>query len=104
MEPMLYPDWKEKVVYSDTGPQPTILVETEKLRAVVVGLEPGTQIPPHADKGVAMFHFLQGNGWMSVNEERFAVTAGATVIAPEGAVRGMTADTRLSFLVARVAP
>ncbi len=40
---------------------------------------------------------------MTVDEERFAIEAGATVITPDGAVRGIEAETRLAFLATRVA-
>jgi quercetin dioxygenase-like cupin family protein len=102
MMPLLYPNWKEKVVYSAAGPQPQILVENEKLKVIVAGLEPGQKIPVHPES-LAMYHFLEGTGWMHVDGEHFAVGPGATVIAPAGAGRGIDAETRLAFLGARVA-
>ena len=38
---------------------------------------------------------------MTVNGEAFAVTAGATVIAPPGSARGVRAGSRLTFLAAK---
>ena len=69
---------------------------------IVAGLEPGQKIPQHPE-GLAMYHFLEGTGWMSVEDERFAVQPGAIVITPAGAKRGVDAETRLAFLAARVA-
>lgn len=40
-----YPDWKEKVVFSPEGPDPQVLEETEKVKVIVAGLEPGQEIP-----------------------------------------------------------
>ena len=40
---------------------------------------------------------------MIVDGQRFAVTAGATLVVPQGAERGMEAETRLAFLATRVA-
>lgn len=102
MNPMLYPNWKEKVVFSADGPQPQVLAENEKLKVIVAGLEPGQKIPPHPEAS-AMYHFLEGTGWMIVDDERFAVGLGATVVMPDGAKRGIEAETRLAFLAARVA-
>lgn len=102
MNPMLYPNWKEKVVFSADGPQPQVLAENEKLKVIVAGLEPGQKIPPHPEAS-AMYHFLEGTGWMIVDDERFAVGPGATVVMPDGAKRGIEAETRLAFLAARVA-
>ena len=101
MAQMLWPDWREKVVYSAGGPQPQSLVDNEKFKVLVAGLEPGQKIPPHPE-GAAMYHFLEGNGWMIVDGERLPVQPGATVITGAGAARGMEAGTRLAFLAVRV--
>ena len=98
----LFPDWREKVVYSADGPQPQILMANDKVKVIVAGLEPGQKIPEHAEKS-AMYHFLSGSGWMLVDGQRLAVTAGATVVMPDGSVRGMEAATRMAFLATRIA-
>jgi quercetin dioxygenase-like cupin family protein len=98
---ILYPNWREKVVYSPDGPQPQILMANDKVKIIVAGLEPGQKIPEHSEMA-AMYHFLEGNGWMLVDGERLAVAPGATIVMPEGAVRGMEAETRLAFLATRI--
>lgn len=102
MSATLFPSWKEVVVFSPEGPQPQILLETEKSRAVIAGLEPGQKIPAHPE-GPAVYHFLEGSGWMIVDGERLPVQPGATVVTPAGAARGMEAETRLVFLGVRMA-
>ena len=102
MAAQFYPSWKEMIVYSDDGPQPQILLETEKARTLVAGLKPGQQIPAHPE-GLATYYFLEGNGWMTVDEEVLPVSPGAIVITPAGAKRGMQAETQLAFLAVRVA-
>jgi quercetin dioxygenase-like cupin family protein len=102
MEAVFYPNWQEKVVYSAAGPKPQVLLENEKLKVLIGGLEPGQVIPPHPESW-AVYHFLDGSGWMRVDGERFPVGPGATVIAPAGAARGIEAQTRLAFLATRVA-
>ena len=97
MKPILIADWKEKVVFSADGPKPQPLVVTDRLKAVLVGLEPGQKIPAHAAP-LAVYHFLEGTGWMLVDGERLLVQTGATVVVPEGVVRGVEADTQLAFL------
>ena len=101
MKTTLYPDWKEKIVYSNDGPQPQILMENEKVKFILAGLESGQQIPEHAE-AQAIYHFLTGNGWMTVDGERMAVGPGATIVMPEGAFRGIDAETRLAFLATRI--
>ncbi|MCC6896871.1 MAG: 4Fe-4S binding protein [Anaerolineae bacterium] len=102
MQSMFYPDWQEKVVFSPEGPQPQILTENEKLKVIIAGLEVGQKIPLHPD-ALAVYHFLEGTGWMIVDDKRYAVSPGATVITPEGAVRGAEAETRLVLIAARIA-
>ena len=98
---MLYPDWHAQVVFSPDGPKPQVLMENDKFKVVIGGLEAGQKIPPHPE-GESVFHFLEGSGWMIVGDERFAVKAGATVVTPAGVKRGIEAETRLVFLAARV--
>ncbi len=100
-ERLFYPDWKELVVYTDQGMQPTILVETEHYKSMIGGMEPGNSVPPHVE-GPAVFHFLEGKGEMIVNENTFKVQAGASVVVPPGAKRGISATTRLAFLAVRL--
>jgi quercetin dioxygenase-like cupin family protein len=98
---VLYSDWKELVAYPEQGIQPYVLVETETFKSVIGGLAAGNAMPPHAE-GPALFHFLEGSGQMIVGKERFAVHAGATVVVPDGARRGIEAETRLAFLAVRL--
>ncbi len=99
---VIYPDWRAKITYSKEGPRPEILQETEKLRAILGGLEPGAKIPPHPE-AYAMYHFLEGSGWMIVGDERLRIQAGATVFVPDGVTRGIEAETRLAWLATRIA-
>lgn len=102
MSTTLYPDWKDKIVYGDDGPQPQALLHTDSVKIVLAGLKPGQQIPAHPESA-AMYHFLAGNGWMIVDDERLPVTAGATVTMPSGTVRGMQAESELAFIAVRIA-
>ena len=40
---------------------------------------------------------------MAVGDEVFAVQAGATLVIPDGAPRGLTTQTRLAFIAVRIA-
>jgi len=99
--PVFCPDWRQLVSFPPQGVSPHVLAETPTYRAVVAGLAAGNAIPPHAE-GAAVFHFLDGSGQMRVDEETFAVRAGATVVVPAGALRGMHAETRIAFLAVRI--
>ncbi|MBI3169668.1 MAG: cupin domain-containing protein [Chloroflexi bacterium] len=88
---------KSKAVFSTEGPKPQFLINTPNFKALVVGLEAGGQIPVHPGEA-AMYHFLEGEGLMTVDEETFAIKPGVTVVASSGAKRGMNAKTRVVFL------
>jgi quercetin dioxygenase-like cupin family protein len=95
-----FPDIKSKAVFSFNGPKPQFLIDTPQFKALVVGLEAGGQIPVHPGEAAA-YHFLEGEGSMTVDDETFEVKPGVTVVAPSGAKRGMNARTRLVFLGAK---
>jgi quercetin dioxygenase-like cupin family protein len=96
----LYPDWKELVTFASDGPRPHHLIKTGQFTALIAGLEPGQKIPPHPEAS-AIYHFLEGTGWMIVDDQRFPVKPGATVVVPQGASRGMEAETQLAFIAAK---
>jgi len=102
MIPVLCPDWNEKIVFSREGPQPQILTQNEKIKVVIAGLETGQKIPQHPE-ALAVYQILEGTGWMVVDDERYPVRSGTTVITPSGARRGIEAETRLVFLATRIA-
>jgi quercetin dioxygenase-like cupin family protein len=101
MNKKFYPDWGEIVKYSPDKPQPQILAEQGQFKTVIAGLVPGQIIPPHPE-GLAVYHFLDGKGWMIVDEERLSVSTGATIITEEGCLRGVQAETKLAFLATRL--
>ena len=100
MSKTLLADWKERVVFSENGPQPQVLAENSLFKVVLAGLEPGQRIPVHPELG-AVYYILQGTGWMTVDEERFPIEAGAVITMENRAERGMEAETPLAFLAVR---
>jgi mannose-6-phosphate isomerase-like protein (cupin superfamily) len=97
MPDIYFPDTKSKAVFAADGPKPQFLFETPKFKALVVGLEAGGQIPVHPGEA-AMYHFLEGEGLMTVGEESFAIKPGVTIVVPSGVKRVMNAKTRVVFL------
>ncbi len=92
-----FTDPKSKAVFAADGPRPQFLIDSPKFKVLVVGLEAGGQIPVHPGE-TAMYHFLEGEGLMTVDEEVFAIKPGVTVVVPGGAKRGINAKTRVIFL------
>jgi quercetin dioxygenase-like cupin family protein len=96
-----FPDWRRLVTYAAPGPAPTLLRDDDEARVLVAGLEPGGRIPVHPER-LGIYHVLQGQGVMVVDEARYPLASGTTVIAPRGSRRGIEAETRLAFLAVRV--
>ena len=92
-----FADIKSKAVFAVDGPKPQFLMDTPQFKSLVVGLEAGGQIPVHPGEA-AMYHFLEGEGIMTVDDESFDIKPGVTVIVPSGVKRGMNAKTRVIFL------
>lgn len=97
MPEVYFQDTRSIAVFAADGPKPQFLIQSPEFKALVVGLEAGQQIPVHPGEA-AMYHFLEGEGLMTVGEETFAIKPGVTVIAPSGEKRGMNAKTRIVFL------
>jgi len=100
MSKHLLADWKERVIFSENGPQPQVLEENSLFKVILAGLNPGQRIPVHPELG-AVYYILQGNGWMTVDEERFPIKEGAIISMGNSAARGMEAETPLAFLAVR---
>jgi len=92
-----YLDTKSMAVFSPQGTQPQFLMDAPGFKVLVVGLEAGQQIPPHPAEA-ALYHFLEGEGLMTVDDESYVIKPGVTVVVPGGAKRGMNAKTRVVFL------
>ena len=94
---------KSKAVFAPDGPKPQFLADTPKFKALVVGLEADGQIPVHPGEAT-MYHFLEGAGQMTEDDEIYSIQPGVTVVVPDGARRGMKANTRVVFLGAKGGP
>ena len=100
--PVVHSGWEETVIFDDLGPLPRVIVETDRLKAVVVGLKAGQVVPLHPSTE-AVYHFLDGAGTMTVDDETYAVHTGTTIVVPDGSNRGITAITDIAFLGTRPA-
>lgn len=96
----VYPNWRDTVVFTADGPKPQFLLDSAKFKVVLVGLEAGQKLPTHPAPE-AVYHVLEGSGWMNVAGERIAVEAGVVVVVPAGVPRGFEAKTRLAFMGSR---
>ena len=86
--------------YSSEQRVATHLFQSDPLTVILIGFEPGQSVPEHPGPAGA-FYVVDGEGWISIDGERQEIRAGAVAIAPQGARRGIEAQTRLTLLVSR---
>lgn len=95
------PNWgnfQDAVQFSPDGPGVQLLHIDDKMKVLLVGLEPGQSLPPHEGPG-ASFSFLSGSGKMIIGDTEIDVTAGSLAVVPQGANRSIrTEDERLIFM------
>lgn len=84
------------VTFGNDGPISQSFIETDRQKAVLVGLKAG-QTVPHRPSTEAVYRFLEGTGTMSVDEEIVAVHASTTVVVHNGSYHGINASTDIVF-------
>lgn len=94
--------WQDFVTYGEERPNPQTMIENERVRMIIAGLQPGQRIPVHPE-AAAVYHFLEGQGTMTVDDAVFPVQPGTVIVMDEGARRGMLAETQLVFMAVRLA-
>jgi mannose-6-phosphate isomerase-like protein (cupin superfamily) len=76
-----------------------VFCSTDHLKAQVMRLEAGSKIPPCKMDNDVIFHFLSGEGVITVDNEKLEVLAGECVVVPHQAEsRSIHAVTRLEIL------
>lgn len=93
----LYTSWEDGVEFAPDGPMRKKLIDTPEYTSVLVRMEEAQSLPPHTAMA-GTYHAIQGSSRMTAGDAEFEVGPGATVVIPEGAPRGVRADTRLVFL------
>jgi quercetin dioxygenase-like cupin family protein len=94
--------WQDYVIYGDERPNPQNMIQNDRVRVIVAGLKPGQRIPVHPE-AAAVYHFLEGQGTMTVDDAAFPVQQGTVIVMDEGARRGLLAETQLVFMAVRLA-
>ncbi len=92
-----WPDWRAVTRPDEAGPNVTVLHQSDTLKVLLVGLAAGQALPPHPGPA-ASFHFLEGEASVLVGDETVNVSAGATVVVPDGVQRSIHAVTNMAFL------
>lgn len=79
-------------------PPATSLVDTNKVRALLVNLEAGKSLAPCQMTFPVLYYVIEGQGVLSVGEEQANLKTGSLVVVPAGAVRSLAAREHLRVL------
>ncbi|OPL10784.1 MAG: hypothetical protein AVO34_09780 [Firmicutes bacterium ML8_F2] len=71
---------------------------TENFKMLTICFEPGQAVPPCVMERSTAFYIVEGKGYISVDGEETAVTAGHLVFIEPGLERQIQAKTRLVVL------
>ena len=97
---MGFVDVKATAQFSNAGPGRVFLHDTEEYAAIIVGLDAGQSILPHSGAR-AVYCVIEGEGWLTLNDERREAKPGLAMVAQPGDRRGMEARTRMVVLASR---
>jgi len=99
MNGVLLHQLKGIVRFDGAGPVKTVFLESETLKAQVMGLEAGQLIPPCAMTRDVVFVILEGEGEVVADGDRFPVRPFSWVLVPkEMPTRSIEASTRMTIL------
>lgn len=91
------------VRFDAASPAKTVFYEAGRLKAQVMGLEPGQRIPPCPMKHDVVFVILEGEGEVIVDGERVSVRPSSWIFVPsESATRSIEAATKMTILAMQV--
>lgn len=102
METTMTAKWQDYVTYGDEQPSPQTMIENDRVRVIIAGLKPGQRIPDHPE-AAAVYHILEGEGQMTVDDQTFPIQQGTVIVMDEGKKRGILAETQLVFMAVRLA-
>jgi quercetin dioxygenase-like cupin family protein len=96
--------YRSAVVFRPDRVQPVVLAETERIRVLLVCLEPGQALPVHRPGIDLTLLVLEGDGMMTAGDRVDLVSPGTVAVVPAGAARGLRATGRLVALAVASPP
>ncbi len=96
--------YKSAVAFRQDRFQPIVLAETERIRVLLICLEPGQAIPVHRPGIDLTLIVLEGDGMMTAGDREDPISPGTLVVVPAGMARGLRAMGRLVALAVASPP
>lgn len=90
--------YKNAAAFKPERFNPVVLAENQRVKVILVCLEPGQFIPVHSPQVDMVLVILEGEGMLVAGEREEVVRSGAVAFVPAGENRGLKAQTRLLAL------
>ena len=88
----------EKAEFSAGKFLPQLLYGSRWVRAFLLSLSPGQELPPRADSEAMLGYIVDGQAELTVGSETFSVGGGEFAAAEPGQIRGIKAQSRCVVL------
>jgi quercetin dioxygenase-like cupin family protein len=96
--------YKSALAFKQDRFQPVVVAETERIRVLLICLEPGQAIPVHRPGIDLTLVVLEGDGMMTAGDRVDPISPGTLVVIPAGTARGLQAAGRLVALAVASPP
>ena len=90
--------YKNAAAFKPERFNPVVLAESQRVKVILVCLEPGQFIPVHSPQVDMALVVLEGEGMLIAGEREEAARPGVVAFVPAGETRGLKAQTRLVAL------
>ena len=77
--------------FSPNGVRPIPLLDTDKVRALLLNLEAGQSVAPCRMSSTVLYYVIEGQGQLQVEEEQAQLRTGSLTMVPAGAERFISA-------------
>ncbi len=87
--------YRDRMAFAKDRFNPVVLAGNQRVKVLLVCLEPGQFIPVHQPGVDLVLAILEGEGRLVAGEREEAVREGSLAFIPAGEARGLKAETRL---------
>ncbi|HLY23537.1 MAG TPA: cupin domain-containing protein [bacterium] len=94
----LMSSYRTAVAFTPERFNPVPIAQSDRVKVLLVCLEPGQFIPVHRPGVDLTIAVLEGEGTLALGDREEAIGPGAVAFAPAGTARGLRAATRLVVL------